>query len=112
MRVVCCATDEVCTCFTVVSIANVAAKPKATAKATSTSRGPVMSASNPDPADRRNFSIETILLVGEREPSLRHALVAPARGLAVGALREPQAILGVFPEYIGLLHCIDVGSAR
>ena len=54
--------------------------------------------------NRRDFAIKPVLLVRERRPSLRHARIALVGGLSFGALGELQAVVGVIPENVRLLH--------
>jgi hypothetical protein len=58
---------------------------------------------------RGNLSVQPILLIGKRKPCLRHSRVAAEGWLPLIALRQLQAVFGVFPEYVRLLHRKDMG---
>jgi hypothetical protein len=50
--------------------------------------------------DGRDFSIQPILLMSERAPTLCHSRIATVGRLAFGAFRQLQAVVGIFPEYV------------
>src|SRR5215831_6802331 len=60
--------------------------------------------SRPARCNRRNFAVEPILLLRERRPGFRHARIALMGRLSFRSFREMQAVLGVFPEDVRLLH--------
>ena len=49
---------------------------------------------------RRNLSVQPVLLIGKREPSLCHPRVATEGRLALGVLRQLQAVFSIFPECV------------
>ncbi|MBR0713494.1 hypothetical protein JQ632_05975 [Bradyrhizobium liaoningense] len=62
--------------------------------------------------DRGDFAVEPILLLGKGRPGLRHPLITLEGRLAFGALREVQAVLGVIPKNVRLLHGEKVGRKK
>lgn len=48
--------------------------------------------------ERRNFSVQPILLIGKREPSLCHSRKATEGRLAFSVLRQLQTVFGVLSE--------------
>lgn len=59
--------------------------------------------------NRRYFTIEPILLPGERRPGVRHARVAPVGGLSLRSLRELKTVIGIVPENVRLFHGRHLG---
>lgn len=59
--------------------------------------------------NRRDFTIEPILLLGERRPGVRHARVAPVGGLSLRPLCERKTVVGIIPENVRLFHGQHLG---
>jgi hypothetical protein len=116
-----CESEEVSvlTCFTVVTAAQATATPNAAANVANAickrmSLPPVCPGGHGECGDRErgDFAVEPILLMRQRCPRLRHAQVAPEGGLPVSAFRQLQTVVRVFPEYVRLLHALDMGRER
>jgi len=58
----------------------------------------------PAVTDRCDLAIEPILLERQRAPALGHASKASKSGIALSALGELQAVVGICSKKIGLLH--------
>jgi hypothetical protein len=52
----------------------------------------------------------SVLFVRERHPGFRHARIALVGRLALGALGELQAVVGVVPENVRLFHEDNLGT--
>ena len=62
--------------------------------------------------ERRNLSVQPVLLIGKCLPRLRHPRIATERRLAFRALRQLQAVFRVFPENVRLFHNRDMGREQ
>ena len=50
--------------------------------------------------DRRRFAVEPVLLVGQREPGIFHALVAQIARMVVRVFRETLTVFSIFAKVI------------
>ena len=61
---------------------------------------------------RRCFTIQPILLFGQREPCCFHALVSLMRCLIRRAFRKLRAVFRILPEVVRLFHCVLLGETH